>query len=159
MTLGQIIDKLLCSKPKEIGIIDVKDEVSEVILLIKNLYQVNTAGFVEMVVNSNTPSIVDFYADWCAPCNHIAPIFKSIAPEYGGVIKFIKIDLDKSPEIASHFKINAIPTLMLIKDGMIIRTMVGYTDEKKIRRSIDKLLIDEYSTKLISDLGLTHERT
>ena len=144
MTLGHIIDKLLYRKPKDIGIIDVKDEVPEVTLLNNNLYKVNDAGFVEKVVNSDIPSIVDFYAEWCAPCNHIAPIFKRIAPEYDGAIKFIKIDLDESPELASHFKINAIPTLMLIKDGMIIRTMVGYTDEKKIRRSIDKILIEEY---------------
>ncbi|MBN2488164.1 MAG: thioredoxin [Methanosarcinaceae archaeon] len=144
MTFGHIIDKLLYRKPKEIGMIDVKDEVPEATLISNNLYKVNAAGFFEKVVNSDIPSIVDFYAEWCAPCNHMAPILKRIAPEYDGVIKFLKIDLDESPEVASHFKINAIPTLMLIKDGMIIRTMVGYTDEKKIRRSIDKILIEEY---------------
>jgi thioredoxin 1 len=74
----------------------------------------------------------------------MAPILKRIAPEYDGVIRFIKIDLDESPEVASHFKINAIPTLMWVKDGTIIRTMVGYTDEKKIRWSIDRILIEEY---------------
>ena len=144
MTFGHIIDKLLYRKAKDIGIIDVKDEVPEATLISNNLYKVNAAGFVEKVVNSDIPSIVDFYAEWCAPCNHMAPILKRIASEYDGEIKFIKIDLDESPEVANHFKINAIPTLMLIKDGMIIRTMVGYTNEKKIRRSIDKILMEEY---------------
>jgi len=143
MELGNLISNLFHTKPEEIGTIDVNDEVPDVTCLSTNLYDVNTPGFVTEAVHSNIPVIVEFHTQWCAPCNHMVPIFKKLASEYGGMVKFIKVDLDKSPLIVSHFNITGVPTIMFIKNGMVLRTMVGYTVEKKIRQSVDKMLKNE----------------
>ncbi len=74
-------------------------------------------GNFESIINSNTPVLVDFFAEWCGPCKAQSPILKEIASELGEKVKVIKIDVDKNPEIAMKFHIQGVPTLMVFKNG------------------------------------------
>lgn len=144
MALGNIIDNIsqrFSKKPTkiDIGTINIADEKPMIETIGSNLYKVNTAGFVE-IINSDMPTIVDCYAEWCGPCKMIDPIFAKLAIEYDGKVKFIKVDLDTNPMIARHFKVMGVPTLMLIKDKMKIRSIVGFSGEGKIRRAINSML-------------------
>ncbi|MBW6470959.1 MAG: thioredoxin [Methanosarcinaceae archaeon] len=149
MARGNIIDnigQIFRKKPTRVGIIDVGDEKIKIETIGTNLSKVNTAGFVE-IINSEMPVIIDCYTEWCGPCKMIDPIFAKLAAEYDGIVKFIKVDLDKAPTIARHFKIMGVPTLMLIKDGIKIKSMVGYSGEGKLKRAVDKMLkmeIDQF---------------
>ena len=69
------------------------------------------------LVNSETPLLVDFYADWCGPCKAMAPILQEIAAETGDNVNIIKIDVDKNPQVAEHYQIQGVPTLMIFKKG------------------------------------------
>ena len=152
MALGNIIDsigqrfikrfnKRFNKKPTKIyvGTINIAGEKPKIETISSNLYKVNTAGFVE-IINSDMPTVVDCYTEWCGPCKMINPIFAKLAVEFNGRVKFIKVDLDTSPTIARHFEIIGVPTLMLIKDKMKIRSIVGLSGEGKIRRAINKML-------------------
>lgn len=139
-------------KPAKINIgtikINVTDEKLAIETISTNLYKVNTAGFVE-IISSDMPVIVDCYTEWCGPCKMINPIFAKLAIEYDGRVKFIKVDLDANPTIAKHFNVMGVPTLMLIKDKMKIRSIVGFSGEGKIRRAIDKMVemeIDQFDS-------------
>lgn len=74
-------------------------------------------GNFESIINSNTPVLVDFFAEWCGPCKAQSPILKEIASELGEKVKVIKIDVDRNPEIAMKFHIQGVPTLMVFKNG------------------------------------------
>lgn len=74
-------------------------------------------GNFESIISSNTPVLVDFFAEWCGPCKAQSPILKEIASELGEKVKVIKIDVDKNPEIAMKFHIQGVPTLMVFKNG------------------------------------------
>lgn len=74
-------------------------------------------GNFESIINSTTPVLVDFFAEWCGPCKAQSPILKEIASELGEKVKVIKIDVDKNPEIAMKFRIQGVPTLMVFKNG------------------------------------------
>ncbi|HJH31991.1 MAG TPA: thioredoxin [Methanosarcinaceae archaeon] len=133
------ISQLFSKKPTSIGTIEIGDEKPEIEIISSNLCKVNTAGF-DDVINSGMPVIVDCYTEWCGPCKMINPIFAKFAVEYNGRVKFIKVDLDTSSTIAKHFKVIGVPTLILIRDGMVIKSIVGYSGEGKIRRAINKML-------------------
>lgn len=133
------IRKLFNKKPTKVGIIDIADESPQIKNIGTNLCKVNTAGFVE-IISSEIPTIVDCYTEWCGPCKMIDPIFAKLAAEYEGKVNFIKVDLDASQTIARHFKIMGVPTIMLIKDGMKVRSIVGLSGENKIRRAINMML-------------------
>ncbi|MGP8320328.1 MAG: thioredoxin [Methanosarcinaceae archaeon] len=142
MAPGNIINnirQLFIKKPTKIGIMEIVDEKPEIETISSNLYKVNTAGFIE-VISSDMPVIVDCYAEWCGPCKMINPIFTKLAAEYNNRVRFIKIDLDTNPTITRHFKIMGVPTLILIRDGMKIKSIVGYSGERKIRRVVNKML-------------------
>lgn len=142
MASGNIINnisQLFIKKPTKIGIMEIDDEKSEIETISSNLYKVNTAGFIE-VISSDMPVIVDCYAEWCGPCKMINPIFAKLAAEYNSRVRFIKIDLDTNPTITRHFKITGVPTLILIRDGIKIKSIVGYSGERKIRRAVNKML-------------------
>lgn len=149
MAIGNIIDnigQIFRKKPTSIGTITVGDEITKIETIGTNLCKINTAGFVE-IISSDMPAIVDCYAEWCGPCKMIDPIFAKLASEYDGKVKFIKVDLDACPTIAKHFKIMGVPTLMLIKNGIKIRSMVGFSGEGKIKRAVDKMVemeIDQF---------------
>ena len=142
MAAGNIIDnidRIFRKKPTSVGTIDVGGEKPKIKTISGNLYNVNTAGLAE-IINSDIPIVVDCYTEWCGPCKMINPIFAILSVEFDGKVKFIKIDLDANPTVARHFKVIGVPTLLLIKDKMKIRSIVGVSGEGKIRRAVNRML-------------------
>jgi thioredoxin 1 len=92
------------------------------------------------VLKSGVPVVVDFFATWCGPCKMIAPIFEELAAEYNGKAKFVKVDIDESPELAANYKVRGVPTLMVFKGGEIKSTMVGAQPKAKIAEEVNKTL-------------------
>jgi thioredoxin 1 len=77
------------------------------------------------LINSETPILVDFYADWCGPCKVMAPVIQDIAKDMDGKMKVIKIDTDKNPSISSQYGIQGIPTFILFKKGKVVWRQSG----------------------------------
>jgi len=88
------------------------------------------------IINSTTPVLVDFFAEWCGPCKAQAPILTDLAKEMDGKVKIIKIDVDKNPEIATRFQIRGVPTLAIFKEGQTIWKQSGMMDKSTLRSII-----------------------
>jgi len=89
------------------------------------IIDVTDATFEGEVLKSETPVLVDFWAEWCAPCRTIAPIVKELAEEYGDKIKIVKINIDDSPQTPGTFGIRSIPTVLAFKDGQVVSQLSG----------------------------------
>ena len=89
-------------------------------------------NFTKEVLESDIPVLVDFWATWCGPCRMIAPFIDEIAKEYDGKIKVGKINVDDEGELAVKFGIMSIPTVMVIKDGKVVNTAVGYRSKEQL---------------------------
>ncbi len=105
-----------------------------------NVIGLTDAAFDETVHNSNVPVLVDFWAPWCGPCKMIAPIIGEIADEYKDRAKICRLNTDEARDSAIEFGIQAIPTLILFKDGQVQKKWVGLTSKKGITTAIDELL-------------------
>jgi len=102
--------------------------------------ELNDAAFDETVHNSDMPVLVDFWAPWCGPCKMMAPIIEDVANTYLDRAKVCKLNTDDARDSAMEFSINAIPTLILFKDGQVQKKWVGLTSKKDISAAIDELL-------------------
>jgi thioredoxin 1 len=92
---------------------------------------VTDATFDSEVIKSAEPVVVDFFAEWCGPCKAMAPALDQVAQEMAGKVKVVKIDVDQNPEITQRFRIQAMPTLMVFKDGKVAAQQVGALVQKK----------------------------
>lgn len=93
--------------------------------------------FDEQVVKSELPTLVDFWAEWCAPCKSIAPTVEELSKEYQGKIKIGKLNVDENPKTATQFGIRGIPTLLLFKEGKVIHQMVGVKSKTEMQKILD----------------------
>jgi len=89
-------------------------------------------GNFNSIIQSETPVLVDFFAEWCGPCKVQSPILAEIAREMNGKLKVIKIDVDKNPEIAGRFQIRGVPTLALFKNGQSLWRQSGLVDKRRL---------------------------
>ena len=93
--------------------------------------QVSDKTFDAEVLKSAEPVLVDFFAEWCGPCKAMAPALDAVAAEMKGKIKVVKVDVDQNPEITEKYRIQAMPTLMIFKDGKVAAQNVGALVQKK----------------------------
>ncbi|HDR88071.1 MAG TPA: thioredoxin [Bacteroidetes bacterium] len=102
--------------------------------------ELTDSNFEEMVLKSDKPVIVDFWAEWCGPCRLVGPLVEEIGEEYEGKVVVGKVDVDSSPEIASRFGIRNIPTILYFKDGKVADKQVGAVPKAKLVSKLEPLL-------------------
>ena len=105
-----------------------------------HLIPVTDASFAEEVLKSDQPVLVDFWAEWCAPCRALGPIVESLSADYEGRAKIAKVDIDANQQIAMQFGIRSIPTVMLFDKGQIVDTFVGVRPKSDYAAALKKVL-------------------
>jgi thioredoxin 1 len=106
--------------------------------LIVTLTQEN---FAQQVLQSQSPVLVDFWAEWCGPCKMIAPLLDELADEYQGKVSIGKVNIDEQQELATKYGIRAIPTLLLINKGQVAEQMVGAKSKRDLKASLDRVAV------------------
>ena len=98
---------------------------------------VSDASFETDVVNSSQPVLVDFWAEWCAPCKTLSPVLDEIANEYDGRVRIVKVNVDENAQIPPKYGIRGIPTMLLFKDGVVEATKVGALSKANLSAFLD----------------------
>ena len=98
------------------------------------------ASFEQEVLKSDTPVLVDFWAEWCGPCRMIGPSLEDIAKDMDGKLKVVKVNIDENPTTPSRYNVRSIPTLLLFKNGDLKETIVGLETKDKLTQIINKHL-------------------
>jgi thioredoxin 1 len=104
------------------------------------MVEVTDQSFEEDVLKSNVPVLVDFWAEWCAPCKVLIPTVEKVAGEYEGKAKIVKMNIDDNNQVPQRYGIKSIPTLILFKDGSEADRTIGITSKDNIARMIDRAL-------------------
>lgn len=103
-----------------------------------NILHVQQESGWKTIESSPTPVLVDFWAEWCAPCRMLAPTIEKLAEAYGERINFAKVNVEEMPELASRFGIRSIPTLVLLREGKLIERIVGLRPYEELARLLDQ---------------------
>jgi thioredoxin 1 len=99
--------------------------------------EITEANFQNEVLASANPVLVDFYAPWCGPCRMLAPTLEGIATKYSGRIKVVKVNVDEATDLAAHYRIQGVPTLLIFHDGKPVDVMVGLPPAKTLLAKLD----------------------
>jgi len=104
------------------------------------ILDVTDATFEQEVLKSDRPVLIDFWAEWCAPCRALAPVIKELAEEYGEKLRVVKVDVDANPKTASQMQIRAMPTILMVKNGAVVGQLVGRQPKDKLKQMITPAL-------------------
>jgi thioredoxin 1 len=105
-----------------------------------DVLDVTDQTFEEEVLKSDKPVVIDFWAEWCAPCRQIAPIIKELAAEHGDQVKIVKMDIDSSPSTPGKYGVRAIPTILAFKDGQVVQQLQGARPKRDFESMVQSLL-------------------
>lgn len=100
-------------------------------------FQFTDANFKTEALESDKLVLVDFYADWCGPCKMMAPIIDELAKEYEGIVKIGKLNVDDNPETTKQYRVMSIPTMIIIKNGEAVDTLVGAVSKNVLKEKLD----------------------
>ena len=103
----------------------------------------STADFEQLVSRSAVPVIVDYWAPWCGPCRMVSPELEKLAAERAGRLKLVKVNSDDAPRLSQRFQVQAIPTLLVMRDGKVLANQVGAAPARVLRTWLDQALASE----------------
>ena len=104
----------------------------------EGMVELTDDGFEAQVLQNATPTLVDFWAEWCAPCRALTPVVEEIAKTYEGRVQVGKMNIDDHPNVPGRYAVRAIPTLLLFKDGQVVDQLVGLVSKAKLDEVIAK---------------------
>ena len=101
--------------------------------------EITASEFQTEVFFANEPVVVDLYADWCGPCRALAPLLDRLADAYAGRVKFVKVNVDEESQVAGHFDVSSIPTLLVFDRGRLVHRTSGLPDPRGFVAMLDRL--------------------
>jgi thioredoxin 1 len=104
------------------------------------LPEVTDQTFEQEVLQSEQPTIVDFWAEWCAPCRAISPILTSLADQYGDRVRIVKMNIDENPATPAKYGVRSIPTILAIRDGLVVDQLQGARPKSAFEGMVEKLI-------------------
>jgi thioredoxin 1 len=110
---------------------------------VKNMVQADGQTFDDVVVKSEIPALVDFWAPWCAPCHVIGPVIEELSREYAGRVKFVKVNVDEARNVAMSLGIMSIPTIAIFTGGRVKNQLIGVQPKAVLEKMIEDSLKGE----------------
>lgn len=101
---------------------------------------INRHNFKQEIEQASKPVVIDVYATWCGPCQHMAPLFEELEKQYGDKLTFAKLNVDESREIAISYGITSVPTFLFIKNNEVVDKAIGYMSKEDLETKIKQLL-------------------
>lgn len=119
---------------------------------------VTDEAFERVVLESSTPTLVDFWAPWCGPCRMVAPVLDKFAEEYDGQLQIAKVNTDENPRWAMQFGVQGIPTMLLVAGGKVVHRQVGALPEPYLRDMVEAFLaaVEETGNGRVTEPGAEH---
>ncbi|MBN21060.1 MAG: thioredoxin [Bdellovibrionaceae bacterium] len=106
----------------------------------KNVSVISDSTFEDEIMKSDQLTLVDFWAEWCGPCRMLSPTVEAIADEYAGKVKVAKMNVDENPSTPGRFSVRGIPTLLFVKNGEVVETLVGNQPKEVITDTLNRHL-------------------